>query len=110
MKRKPAPNSDALKVYRDGREVCQNNAAGAALYKARTIAMAFRQEFICCICRDPQKRMKPDETTFEHTDLRGMGSARRDDRILDAEGKPMNGAAHSFCNAEKGSKRDASNS
>jgi hypothetical protein len=50
--------------------------------------------------------MRRKDMTFEHTDLRGMGGGRRDDRIVDAKGKPMNLAAHGWCNREKGSKRE----
>jgi hypothetical protein len=70
--------------------------------------MAFRQDFICCICKDPQKRMKPDEATFEHEDLRGLGGSRRDDRIekvVNGQLICINGAAHGWCNAKKGSRR-----
>src|SRR5580658_3520101 len=69
-KRKPAPNSDAVRVYRGGREVCQNNAAGDALYKHRTQLMMVRQGWICCICKDPSRPIRvASGVTFEHTDL-----------------------------------------
>jgi hypothetical protein len=49
------------------------------------------------------------DTTFEHEDLRGMGGARRDDRIwkIDEEGNkiPLNFAVHGICNRSKGSQR-----
>jgi hypothetical protein len=93
-------------VYRGGREVCQNNAAGDALYKHRTQLMMVRQGWICCICKDPSRPISvASGVTFEHTDLRGMGGGRRDDRIELPDGTWINGAAHGFCNAEKGSKR-----
>jgi hypothetical protein len=105
-----------LKIYRDGREVCQNNAAGDALYEQRTMGMVIRQERVCCICQDPKDLMTAENATFEHGSYlwkgvriqgepRGMGGARRDDRIVDANGNWINGAAHGFCNAEKGSRR-----
>jgi len=50
------------------------------------------------------------EATFEHEDGRGMGGARRDDRIVieDEEGRfvrHQNGASHKSCNSKRGSLR-----
>ena len=92
----------AVRQYPDGREVCQANAAGKVEYARRLQVMLQRQGWACCLCHDP---MNSYNATFEHRCPRGIGAARRDDRIEDANGQPMNGAAHWKCNVEKGSKR-----
>lgn len=92
-----------VKEHRDGREVCNlKTVAGDREYKRRTFEMRTRQRNLCAICHS---FMDEDDTTFEHEDLRGMGGARRDDRIVIA-GKPNNFAVHGKCNGEKGSKRN----
>jgi len=97
---KPQP---AVKVYPDGREVCnQLTKAGRDEYKRRREAMRQRQNRVCGYCGKP---ITEKEATFEHVDGRGMGGARRDDRIVDAFGKPMNLAVCLRCNSTKGSKR-----
>lgn len=96
------PPLDAVRVYRDGRQVCRKNAAGRVEYRWRTVAMWDRQRHKCCICGNS---MTASEATFEHTTPRGMGGGRRDDRIADDQGRWMNGAAHGRCNSEKGSRR-----
>ncbi len=92
----------AVRQYPDGREVCQNNSAGRIEYSRRLNLMLRRQNWICCLCG---KGMNTYNATFEHRNPRGMAGARRDDRIEDENGLPMNGAAHWTCNGEKGSKR-----
>jgi len=89
----------AVMRYRDGREVCQDNAAGWKEYKRRVEAMLLRQGGRCCLCG---KRLALTQATFEHQRRRGMGSAWRRDEILDKDGTPINGAAHWVCNSEKG--------
>jgi hypothetical protein len=64
--------------------------------------MLQRQGFKCCLCSDP---LNSYNATFEHRCPRGFAGARRDDRIEDENGNPINGAAHWQCNAEKGSRR-----
>ena len=91
-----------VRKYPDGREVCQDNQAGRVEYKRRVNVMLQRQNFKCCLCSDP---INSYNATFEHRCPRGMAGARRDDRIEDENGLPMNGAAHWQCNVEKGSKR-----
>jgi hypothetical protein len=91
----------AVKVFGDGREVCQDNAGGRREYYMRLKAMVERQDHECCICRKP---MLLSDATFEHQDGRGMNGGHRDDRI-EKDGRPYNGAAHRWCNNEKGSKR-----
>lgn len=95
----------AVRKYPDGREVCQGNTAGRLEYAGRIEEMKYRQNGICCICHKEKDALGLTGTwTFEHSDLRGMGGARRDDRI-EIDGQPINGAAHFWCNALKGSKR-----
>lgn len=90
-----------IKVHRDGREVLNlDTDRGRQEYDRRVLVMVKRQNYICSLgahtINDP---------TFEHEDLRGMGGARRDDRI-EKDGKPYNSAACFTCNGEKGSRRD----
>ena len=97
---------EAVKVFADGREVCQDTVAGKREYENRTTQMLERQGFRCCLCGE---FVWPAEVTFEHEDGRGMGGARRDDRISLPDGTWINGAAHRHCNNEKGSRRIAYN-
>jgi hypothetical protein len=43
----------AVRVYFDGREVCQDNAAGWREYKRRVSVMVQRQGRRCCLCNRP---------------------------------------------------------
>lgn len=90
----------AARRYPDGREKCCDTPKGKREYQKRIFEMGLRQHNVCGLgphlLRDP---------TFEHTDLRGAGGSRRDDRIWDAEGNPMNLAACGYCNNRKGSRR-----
>ena len=89
----------AVRKYPDGREVCQDNAAGWREYKRRIEVMVQRQSYRCCLCG---KRLALSDATFEHSRRRGMGAAWREDRIYNEQGEMVNGAAHWICNAEKG--------
>lgn len=92
----------AVRVYDDGREVCNLLCkAGKAIYEQRIAEMWYRQSGKCCICGNPLNLFR---ATFEHQDGRGMGGGHRDDRI-EKDGNPYNGAAHWWCNGEKGSRR-----
>jgi hypothetical protein len=87
--------------YKDGREVCLDTEAGKAEYRARTWAMVRRQTGYCSrgrhVIRNP---------TFDHsTNSRGMGGAKRDDRIVDEHGNQMNSCSCYSCNGQAGSKR-----
>lgn len=94
----PKVKQEAVKVYPGGREVCQNSAAGKREYRLRTIKMVNRQKGICPKCC---KSMSLLDFSFQHGDTRGMGGARRDDRI----DSPGNCAMHILCNQELGSRR-----
>jgi hypothetical protein len=91
-----------LRQYPDGRQVCEENAAGREIYKFRTEQMALRQDGKCAACGLP---MVPKDTTFDHERPRGMGAAFRDDKLWDFDGSPMNRATHGWCNAKRGSRR-----
>lgn len=92
----------AVRVYPDGREVCNLLCkAGVYEYKRRIFQMWARQNERCCICHLP---LQLDKATFEHQDGRGMDGAHRDDRI-EKNGHLYNGAAHWWCNRDKGSQR-----
>jgi len=95
-------HSVAVRVYQDGREVCNlQTKAGRSEYAFRIWQMLLRQTHRCCLCG---KWLRSEEATFEHQDGRGMGGGHRDDRI-EVDGKPINGAAHFWCNSAKGSRR-----
>jgi hypothetical protein len=96
------PEPESVKTYPDGRQVCQENAAGKREYKARITEMWLRQEGICPICG---RWMDQNEATFEHEIPRGMGGGSRDDRTHDANGNELNFATHGRCNRERGSQR-----
>lgn len=95
----------AVIKYHDGREVCQNNVAGQREYKRRVEAMCQRQDWKCACSLTCTKRITPGNATFGHTDLRGAGGSRRDDRIEDEHGNWMNTAETWDCNGAKGSRR-----
>lgn len=99
-----------LRVYPGGREVIDTkHPRGRALYRERKEKMLARQGGICCLSRTcptcPGRIRKIQEATFEHE--AGRGGGKRDDRIEDEHGNPINGAAHWLCNAWKGSRRIA---
>jgi hypothetical protein len=89
----------AVRVYPDGREVCQDSAAGWREYARRVELMVQRQNYRCSLCG---RRISVKSATFEHQRRRGMGAAWRDDRIEKANGEWVNSAAHWVCNSEKG--------
>ena len=89
----------AVRVYPEGRQVCQDSHAGWREYKRRVSVMLERQGRKCCLCN---RRLSLAEATFEHQRRRGMGAAWRQDAIVDAEGNWINGAAHWNCNVARG--------
>jgi hypothetical protein len=96
-----------VKIYADGREVCNNNTTvGHEEYKRRKRVMWERQNKICCLfrkCPTCPGKLRWGEATFEHEKGRGLGGSKRDDRI-EIDGKPVNGVAHAACNIWKGSR------
>lgn len=94
-------------VYADGREVCNTKCReGQEEYVRRKRVMWDRQNKICClyrICPTCTGRVRWVDSTFEHEAGRGAGGSKRDDRI-EVDGKPVNGCAHHWCNAWKGSR------
>jgi hypothetical protein len=97
----------AVKVHRDGREVIDlTTAEGLSEYARRLDVMWERQRGVCGlrISRECLKQVPRRYATFDHTDGRGSGGSRRDDRIS-IDGKPFNCMACSSCNLLKGSRR-----
>lgn len=96
----------AVKVFPDGREVCQKNAAGKREYARRTAQMWNRQKGICGLRISPGCAIEVPIylATFEHEAGRGFNGGHRDDRI-EIEGKPVNCMACAECNFHKGSRR-----
>lgn len=91
----------AVRKYPDGREVCCDTRKGREEYRSRILDMMGRQSRMCGI--DPSHAIH--NPTFEHSQGRGSGGSRRDDRIEDENGRPMNCAACLHCNSQKGSNR-----
>jgi hypothetical protein len=88
----------AVRVYPDGREVCQDSPAGWKEYKRRVQVMLQRQNWRCSLCGG---KLRLRDATFDHQRRRGLHAAFRDDRIK-KDGQDWNGAAHWVCNVEKG--------
>ena len=89
----------AYRIYPDGREVCQPNAAGWREYKRRVELMVIRQNFRCSLCN---RRLTLANATFEHHRRRGMSGSFRQDKISDDQGNWINSASHWLCNTERG--------
>ena len=85
-------------IYPDGREVCQNTAAGRALYRFRRRIAWYLQNGICAICHEPVSMV---QATTDHIKPRKMGGSERDDRQENLA------AVHWWCNSKKGSQRIA---
>jgi hypothetical protein len=87
----------AVKVFRDGREVCdQLTKAGRDEYTRRKRVAWEEQKGICAICH---LRLNWADTTADHKTPRGMGGGARDDRQENLA------AVHWVCNTERGSRR-----
>ena len=113
---KPAtPKPLAVQVFDDGREVCNlATHEGRMEYMRRVDQMVERQNGICGYYGTKWQsplccyRITLGTATFEHVDGRGMGGARRDDRIeiMTSRGlAPYNLAVCEHCNMQKGSQR-----
>jgi hypothetical protein len=102
----PSAVSPWMRILEDGREIIDTgHTQGWKEYRARTRAMLDRQQGVCCLSRDCPTcpgALRIEDAVFEHEFGRGMGGRKRDDRI-EADGKPINGAAHWQCNRWKGS-------
>jgi hypothetical protein len=108
---KAVPRKEATEWgWRVGKkEICDTHTEkGRAEYRRRTLQMATDQEWVCgCGCNRYMSLIPgPDFVTFGHT--RGRGAGKRDDRIVDEFGNPMNRAERWDCNGRQGSpKREA---
>lgn len=88
---------EPVKVFADGREVCNDKTVeGRAEYRRRRRVAFEEQKGICPLCR---KRLLWSEATTDHKRPRGMGSGARDDRQSNIA------AVHGLCNSMRGSKR-----
>lgn len=92
---------EPVKVFPDGREVCEKTKAGFIEYRRRIHIMRLRQNNLCNLCGEP---MADDDCTFEHEEGRGIGGGHRDDRI-ERDGHSYNSVAHWHCNVKKASMR-----
>jgi hypothetical protein len=101
--KKEAKSGLAVKVYPDGREVCQRNFLGDAAYFGRLQQMMYRQDDRCAMCSEVLGGAW--SPTFGHECSRGGG--KRDDRITKPDGSWRNAALCVFCNGEQGSRRYA---
>jgi len=100
----------AVKVFPSGREVCnQLTKPGRDEYHRRVRVMWERQDRKCGLqispqCKERNGRLLIDEAQFDHSNSRGMDGYKRDDRIIDDDGKPMNMSVCCWCNSLKGSR------
>lgn len=104
----------AVRVYADGREVCNMlTKAGRDEYARRKVVMHERQKGICILHGHAPMcpgRLRKAEMMYEHEAGRGQDGGHRDDRIevpdpKTGEMKPQNGVAHPECNSWKASRR-----
>lgn len=99
---------EAIRVMRDGREICNMNCAeGRRIYADRVRQMWERQGRKCGLQISPQCKAKKGylhikEAQFDHEIPRGGG--RRDDRIQ-INGKNVSHAVCGFCNCLRGSRK-----
>lgn len=88
---------EAVKVMRDGREVCNLNCtAGREEYFRRRRVAWETQGKICALCG---LRLNWKDAVSDHKEPRGMGGGSRDDRQENIQ------AVHGLCNTQKGSRR-----
>ena len=99
-----------IAIFAGGREVCNLlTKKGRDEYHWRIRVMWERQKRKCGLqistqCKERAGSLRIDEAQFDHSCGRGMGGAKRDDRILDDLGKPINMAVCCWCNSMKGSR------
>jgi len=101
-KRYFVPEPESIHTYPDGRQVCQDNAAGKREYKARTTEMWLRQDGICPITG---KWVDQNRAQFDHEAGRGSNGGHRDDRTRNDKGEWQNAAVSHEGNTIKGSQR-----
>jgi len=108
------PKPLAVRIYRDGREVCnQLTKEGRDIYEGRKRKAWERQAQMCCLfghINSCPGKLNWSDTTFDHEVPRGHGGGSQDDRIEVVDKKTgkvlwQNGAAHARCNYLKGSRR-----
>lgn len=112
---KDKPKKPAIRIFKDGREVCDLlTKAGRDEYFRRIRAMWERQGRRCSLegmVKECPGYLSISEATFDHDEGRGHGGGHRDDRIeipdAKAEGgmRKINSACHPLCNSLKGSVR-----
>lgn len=61
-----------------GREVCSQSKGGREEYRRRREMAWDRDRGICILCEQP---VSLEEATTEHIQTKGMGGAKRDDRL-----------------------------
>lgn len=102
------PPKPAVKVMKDGREICdQLTKAGRDEYERRKRLMWERQKRRCCLeghVEGCPGVLRWQDAVFEHEAGRGFSGSIRDDRT-EVNGKWINGCAHAVCNSKKASKR-----
>ena len=87
----------AVRVFRDGREVCNLNCkSGRDEYERRKRKAWEDQKGICAICN---LHLAWRDTTADHIEPRKMGGGSRDDRQENLK------AVHWACNTARGSQR-----
>ncbi len=86
----------AVKVYPDGRQVCQETKAGKEEYVRRRRIAWENQMHICPLCLLP---LRWEDATTDHIRPRKMGGSERDDSQDNLQ------AVHLICNGIKGSRR-----
>lgn len=72
--RKHQPDNRAVRVLRDGREICRKTPAGNAEYRRRRESAWERDKGICVLCG---QWLAKEIATAEHIIPRGMGGATR---------------------------------
>lgn len=98
-----------VRIYRDGREVCQNNKAGRIEYALRVDTMLRNQGGKCGLqitleCKAIKGRLSRSYAQFGHPRSRGFGGGKRDDRLT-IDGKPSGAKALcSWCNIKQSSR------
>jgi hypothetical protein len=99
----------AVRVFADGREVCDLTIkSGREEYRSRVKKMLSWQNGTCGLqineqCKARRGRLSFEEAQFDHEVPRGMGGAKRDDRI-EIGGKRVSRAVCPWCNCLRGSR------